>query len=73
MAGNVTEEVFCLGDGQVMNNGFQIAIGSAQPCALLHGSNGSFEARHVEPLAMKRGHGQYLHLTDDFPTKTHLG
>ncbi|CAL1170792.1 unnamed protein product [Cladocopium goreaui] len=34
MAGNVTEEVFCLGDGQVMNNGFQIAIGSAQPCAL---------------------------------------
>lgn len=34
MAGNVTEEVFCLGDGHVMMNGFQIAIGSTQRCAL---------------------------------------
>eukprot|EP00435_Cladocopium_sp_Y103_P028490 s2006_g7.t1 len=34
MSGNVTEEVFCLGDGHVMMNGFQIAIGSTQRCAL---------------------------------------
>lgn len=35
MGANTSDDIFCFGTGYVMMNGFQVAIGATQPCALL--------------------------------------
>ena len=34
MGANTSDDIFCFGTGHVMMNGFQVAIGATQPCAL---------------------------------------